>query len=169
VSKQSLLPYRSECSFIVLGKAVPRGSVKAIPRGRDIKEINGRRYREDKGTLVIDQDSAVLKSWMQDIKTTAIREWALEHIGYSARPFKIDITFRLDRPKSHYGSGRNSAIIKDSAPDYPIVRPDLDKLTRSINDALTRIVFKDDSQVVDMHIKKIYGYPEAIKVKIYEL
>lgn len=168
MSKQNSQSYRSKCEFVVWGKASPRGSVKAIPRGK-VKIINGQKLREDKGTLVIDQESAALKSWMQQIKSTAIQVWSEDHSRYSDRPFKVDITFRLDRPKTHYRSGRFSDTLKDSAPEYPVVRPDLDKLTRAVNDALTKIVFKDDSQVVDMHVRKIYGFPEGIKVRIYEL
>lgn len=130
--------------------------------------INGERLREDKGTIVVDQESAVLKSWMQDIKSTALKEWRKDHDGYGYGAFTVDITFRMDRPLSHYGTGRNSAIVKDSAPEHPIVRPDLDKLARAVNDALTKIVFKDDSQVVQMNIRKVYGFPEGIKVRIYE-
>lgn len=141
--------------------------MKAIPRGK-VKMINGERLREDKGTIVVDQESAVLKSWMQDIKSTAITEWRKSHSGYSLEAFTIDITFRMDRPQSHYRTGRFSDTLKDSAPEYPIVRPDLDKLARAVNDALTKVIFKDDSQVVQMLIKKVYGFPEGIKVRIYE-
>ena len=166
--ERNSLTYRSKCEFIVWGKAAPRGSVKAIPRGK-VVNVHGQRLREDKGTLVIDQESAVLKSWMQQIKQTAIGAWAQEHTGYSDKPFIVDITFCMDRPQSHYRTGRYAGHVKETAPKRPIVRPDLDKLTRAVNDALTKVVFKDDSQVVEMNVKKIHGYPEGVKVRLYEL
>ena len=30
------------------------------------------------------------------------------------------IRFYFDRPKSHYGTGRNEGIVRDSAPGYPV-------------------------------------------------
>jgi len=38
----------------------------------------------------------------------------------------------------------------------PAVKPDVDKLVRAINDALTGIMFKDDAQVVSMSVSKEY-------------
>lgn len=171
MSEQSLQHYdEATCTFVVWGKAVPRGSTKALPRGRRvIHDVDGNRYREDKGSFIIDQESESLKSWMQQVKQTAISEWGIVRNRYSDGPFKIEIIFRLDRPKTHFRSGRFSDSIKISAPKYPIVRPDIDKLTRAILDALTGIVYKDDSQVVELDVKKRYGYPEGVKIKIHEL
>lgn len=41
--------------------------------------------------------------------------------------------------------------------DHPNVRPDLDKLTRAILDALTGIAYKDDSQVTRINVSKEYA------------
>lgn len=39
----------------------------------------------------------------------------------------------------------------------PAVRPDLDNVTKLCKDALNRVVFKDDAQVVDALLRKRYG------------
>lgn len=66
-----------------------------------------------------------------------------------AGPIAVKVTCYFARPKSHYGTGRNAGKLKDSAPPYPISkgRNDLDKLLRLIFDAMSGIVYEDDSQV----------------------
>jgi len=58
--------------------------------------------------------------------------------------------FYLQRPKSHYGTGRNASRLKDSAPAFCTKKPDLDNLQKAVFDALTDIqAWHDDSQVID--------------------
>jgi len=49
---------------------------------------------------------------------------------------------------------------------YPIVKPDLDNVAKAILDALNDIVYKDDNQVVELHIKKLYSDIPRVVVKI---
>lgn len=49
---------------------------------------------------------------------------------------------------------------------YPIVKPDLDNVAKAILDALNGIVYKDDNQVVELHIKKLYSDDPKVVVKI---
>jgi Holliday junction resolvase RusA-like endonuclease len=73
----------------------------------------------------------------------------------------VDVTFFMQRPKGHYGTGRNAGVMKPSAPPYPIVKPDLTKCWRPAEDALKGIAWADDSQVVIQRIRKVYGVPGA--------
>jgi crossover junction endodeoxyribonuclease RusA len=69
----------------------------------------------------------------------------------------VIVTFFMPRPKSHYGSGRNALNLKPSAPFYPAVMPDIDKLLRAVLDGLTDAqVWHDDGQVVLVHASKRY-------------
>ena len=45
---------------------------------------------------------------------------------------------------------------------YHINRPDRDNLEKAVQDAMTGIVYADDSQVCDGRIKKVYGPESAI-------
>lgn len=68
-----------------------------------------------------------------------------------AGPLELGVVFWLDRPASHYGTGRNTNRVKPSSPPLPTGKGtgDLDKLIRSIGDALTDAgVIVDDSQIV---------------------
>lgn len=76
--------------------------------------------------------------------------------------------FIKPRPKAHYGSGRNERILKDSAPAAPGTRPDALKLARAIEDAMTNVVYTDDSLIVTEHIgKRFCDRLEAERVIVY--
>ena len=63
-------------------------------------------------------------------------------------PVRIVLRYRFLRPRSHFGSGRNAAVLKPSAPRWHVSKPDLDNLNKAIYDTLTQMgVFWDDSQV----------------------
>ena len=62
-------------------------------------------------------------------------------------PVELSVIFYFARPKSHYGSGRNAGRLKPSAPLYHTQMPDLSKLIRTIEDALTGVIYKDDAQI----------------------
>jgi Holliday junction resolvase RusA-like endonuclease len=65
-------------------------------------------------------------------------------------PVALSLTFTMPRPRSHFGTGRNAAVVRPSAPERPDVTPDLDKLVRATQDALKfGGAFKDDAQVVE--------------------
>ena len=51
----------------------------------------------------------------------------------------------------------------------PITKPDLDNVSKCILDALNGIAYKDDSQVVDLHITKHYSDEPRVEVEIEEL
>ena len=73
-------------------------------------------------------------------------------------PVKVRLRFSFTRPASHYGTGRNAAQVKPSAPLFPAARPDLDKLVRAVLDGLTMGgAWRDDGQVAYLSAGKFYG------------
>ena len=87
-------------------------------------------------------------------------------------PVELHVGFELDRPKGHYGTGRNAGTVKASAPVHPSVAPDLDKLVRCVNDAITDAgLWRDDAQVVVIAAAKRYidiG-PPGVHITVKEL
>ena len=84
----------------------------------------------------------------------------------------VTFAFVVRRPLGHW---RASGALKAWAePLCPVVRPDVLKLTRSTEDALTGIIWKDDAQIVDEHISKRYQRAMGektgvlIRVSIYQ-
>ena len=94
------------------------------------------------------------KPWMQAVSGTVRAEYDGEPLP---GPLRCDMQFRMMRPKGHYGSGKNAGVIKSRFTNaFPTGRPDRVKLIRSTEDALTGILWKDDSQVVAGIESKIY-------------
>ena len=82
-------------------------------------------------------------------------------------PVSVALVFRLTRPKSHYGTGRNAGKLKPSAPQYPLAgktgaKPqggigDLDNYAKAVLDEMNGICFHDDAQVVELSVTKLYA------------
>jgi Holliday junction resolvase RusA-like endonuclease len=73
-------------------------------------------------------------------------------------PLKLEAEFVFARPKS--------------APKkrvYPTTRPDLDNCYKTLSDALNGFLFADDSQIVEVTMRKSYGLTPCIKVTIVEV
>lgn len=84
-------------------------------------------------------------------------------------PFKVCINFLFQRPKSHFGTGKNCDKLKRTAPEYKVSKPDIDKLARAVLDAGTGIVWADDSSVVVLKVAKAYAESPGAKIEISEL
>lgn len=146
--------------FIVRGAPQSRGSKTAFVLYRDPKTKKVPVRRPD-GSIVVNMADSNPKSkgWMEQVELEARLAW-----GRPALPdvaLTVDLTFFMKRPGSHFGSGRNARLVKDSAPARPITQPDLDKMTRGTVDALTGVVWKDDAQVVRLTLDKAYAVPRG--------
>lgn len=113
-------------NFFVPGTPAPQGSKRYLGNGRMV------------------ESSKRVKPWRADIRTTALANFPQPLTG----PIRLDLTFVMPRPKSHYGTGRNAGKLKNSAPDCHTQKPDLDKLVRAVGDALTGVAYLDDSQII---------------------
>ena len=122
------------------------------------------------GNGVMVESSAKVRPWRQDVVAAALVELG-RVLGRPAfmGPVGVDLTFRFTRPKSHYGTGRNAGVLKDSAPKFPTSRAlgDADKLARSTLDALvTAGVLADDSLVVDLNVRKRYSDTPGARIQV---
>lgn len=133
-------------TFCVYGTPAPQGSKRG--------------FVNRSGGVSMVESSAKVKPWRQDVKHAALDFLAAG--DPITGPVRVDITFLLARPKGHYRTGKNSALLRDSAPEFPAVKPDVDKLLRSTLDALGEAgVWKDDAQVVGANVWKLYADPKV--------
>ena len=51
----------------------------------------------------------------------------------------------------------------------PTTKPDVDNYVKAIKDALKNVIWKDDSQVVDLQVSKYYSEKPRIEVKIEQI
>lgn len=51
----------------------------------------------------------------------------------------------------------------------PTTKPDIDNVAKLISDALNKLAYKDDNQIIELYVKKYYSdYPEVV-IEIEEL
>lgn len=48
----------------------------------------------------------------------------------------------------------------------PTTKPDVDNYVKSIKDACNKVIWKDDSQIVDLHVSKFYSENPRIEIKV---
>ncbi len=134
---------RQRMSFEISGfEPVPKGSMRGFV-------VNGR-------AILSDSKAGELKAFARDVRLIAIREMDRLGLPCAARqPFEGLFVFYLPRAKGHFGAG-----LLGSAPAFPMGKPDFDKLTRAACDAVTGIVYDDDSRIVRAVIEKRFATPK---------
>lgn len=120
----------------VYGAPAPQGSKSA-------------KRNQTTGRIQLVESSKRVKPWRDDVVGAALRVR-----GRGWKPLTgalaAEMVFTLTRPKSHFGSGRNSERVLPSKPLLPLGVPDLSKLARSTEDALTTAgIYRDDALVVE--------------------
>lgn len=150
-----LEPDTQELAFTVLGHPMPGGSKKGFVHPHTKR-------------VVIVEDSKN-KPWRNAVAAAGLQARREAGFEITNRPLHVEFTFYRTRPLSHYGSGRNATNLKTSAPDYPTTRPDVLKLARAAEDALTDVIWTDDAQIIDETLHKRWGVPERVEIVIREL
>lgn len=144
--------------FTVFGTPVPKGSTRPFACR---KKVNGAWVYTGK-TATIQNNAADLRPWEAKVRDAAIQAGAKVVSG----PVQVDLVFSFRRPKCHYGSGKNSNIIKPAAPVHHIQKPDIDKLERAILDGLKGCVVVDDCQVVRVVKTKQWIYSPTAEPRV---
>ncbi len=140
-------------SFFVPGHPKPGGS----KRGFYIQKLK---------RVVITEDCKHSKDWRAVVALKAAEVMAGVMGGRPPLegPLEVAIRFQVARPQSHFGKRG----LKPSAPKLPAKKPDLTKLWRSTEDALTGIVWKDDSQIVHQTISKSFSDQPGCYIEVSE-
>jgi Holliday junction resolvase RusA-like endonuclease len=138
-------------TITVHGQPAPQGSKRAFA-------VRGKGGVPTGRIAVIESSHDRVKSWRQAVIDAALAAVGDRELPLDG-PLKLGIVFALPRPKGHYGTGRNAARLRDSAPNWPTSTPDLSKLLRATEDALTDAgIWRDDAQVVGyVKLEKIYA------------
>lgn len=145
---------RPDLTITVHGAPGAQGSKHGRPiyKGKgDNREFTGK-------VAQVEQSKEKVQAWREAVKESALRAmdaWSLRLYGGATSwtrilgPVFVDIFFCFDKPKSAPKTRRTWPITRSTG--------DADKLQRSTFDALTDAgVFKDDSQVIDVHARKVY-------------
>lgn len=132
-------------------------SVRGIPAPQGSKRHVGR------GIMV--ESSKKVRPWRDAVRAEAVAHWGfIGHVPLD-EPVRVQMVFTFLRPASHYRTGKNAGIVRDTAPRAPQGVPDLSKLIRSTEDAMTDAgVWRDDARVVEVSARKVYAgeQPDAL-------
>ena len=135
----------SEIKFRVFGTPAPQGSKTYVGRG------------------IMIEASKKVAPWRADVVAASKLNFHLEPIEV---PVKVELNFFIERPKSHFRTGKFSEFLKTVAPFWPTSKSvgDLDKLARSTIDALSVTsggrVIADDSLITRLVAGKEYVMTE---------
>ena len=121
-------------------------TVYGMPAPQGSKSAKRNRYT---GRIQMVESSKAVKPWREAVVVACLRALPPGWTPLTC-PVETEMIFTLLRPKSHFGTGRNSRRVRPSAPPLPVSPPDISKLARSTEDALTTAgVYKDDALIVD--------------------
>jgi Holliday junction resolvase RusA-like endonuclease len=152
----------------VLGLPQPAGSKRgfAIPRKGQPIVKNGK----FNGRVIISDANPKSSDWKETVKFAAVRAMVELDRPFTSPliegPLEVSMIFRMPRIKQHF---RSNGLLKESAPARPTVRPDTLKLARGTEDALTGIVWRDDSQIVIERLEKVYSDKPGATITITKL
>jgi len=133
-------------TFTVDGDPVPKGRPRFARRGQFVQT-----YTDAK---TIDYETQVAMRARNAIGSTKPLEGALSVFLY----------LRYTVPAS-YSKKRKEACLRGV--EYP-KRIDIDNVYKSVTDAMNGIVYLDDSQIVEAHIKKVYAEESGANIMVQE-
>jgi len=128
-------------SITVYGEAKPKGSTRAFV-------VNGK--------AITTTDNPNTKEW-QRLVADAAQFFRPEKLYDGA--VAVHLEFYFYRPKSVSAKKRPN----------PTVKPDLDKLVRSILDALKGVIYTEDARVCSVVASKHYADPPRVEIEVGEI
>ncbi len=134
--------------FFVAGKAAPGGSKKGYIRGGKVAMVDA-----GKGN----------KEWRNRVADRAREVYDGDPL---TGPLVVTMVFTVARPKDHYRTGRHRDDLRPGAPEHPTVKPDVLKLGRAAEDAMTGIIWRDDAATIYLSLGKRYGCLPGVAVTI---
>lgn len=138
-------------AFFVAGIPAPGGSKKYVGH------FATKKSKGVKLPLLLDMGGRKTKDWRKVVAMEAAKVMAGKPLMTTS--LSVKFFFIMPRPKSH-PKGKTKPL-------HHVIRPDVLKLSRSTEDALTGIVWEDDSQITHEVLVKRYQNPgEATGARI---
>lgn len=143
----------TDIRFFVPGIPAPGGSKSAfVPTNK----VTGEPFRKN-GRIIVNvvESGKHTKAWRQDVAAAAMLSMKAHNLVPLTGALEIELLFHMPRPKSHYRS--DGVRLRPGAPSQHVIRPDVLKLARSTEDALTGKVYADDAQIVKETLEKAFS------------
>ena len=153
--------------FTVEGTPQPKGSMSGFPiaRGPCAECLQKKRCGKRNcfggtivGVSVTDQGDGALKAWQQLIQVRALsaRNAAGQRMVERPNAVNVALVFVMPRPAGHW---TNSGTLTPAGRVrmHPTVKPDSDKLTRAVFDALTAALVEDDAMITVSRVAMVHA------------
>ena len=134
-------------TYLVEGNPVGKGRPKFARRGNFVSTYTPTKTRD-----------------YEDLIKEAARK-AMGSNELLETPVTVAIYITVPIPAS-YSKKRTEACLSGS--ERPIKKPDIDNVAKCFLDAMNEIVYKDDTQVLTLHITKVYGTSGCVEVMVKE-
>lgn len=159
----------TQLQLSVPGVPVQQGSKTAMPLGRweqgKFGKIFKPYFRKDGMPLtnVVDDNAKKLGPYRKLVQSVAEEAWWPR--DPLSEPLSVTIEDVFPTLVSHHVAGKRERELKADAPLFKHTKPDLDKLERSVLDALTDAkVWEDDALVVELHGRKVFGLDPETRI-----
>lgn len=139
-----------QTSFLSEGVPPPRADPRVIRievRGTPAPQGSKRFVGMAGGRGVMVESSKKVKPWREDVRNAALAVRESMRLQVLDGPLNVHMAFTLPKPASAPRTRRS----------YPCRKPDLSKLVRSTEDALTEAgIWADDARIVDLRCLKCF-------------
>jgi Holliday junction resolvase RusA-like endonuclease len=134
-------------TYLVEGNPIGKGRPKFARRGNFVSAYTPTKTRDYESVI---KDAAQKAMGSNELLET---------------PVTVAIYITVPIPQS-YSKKRSEACLNGS--EKPIKKPDIDNIAKCFLDAMNEIVYKDDTQVLTLHITKVYGTVGMVEVMVKE-
>ena len=134
-------------TYLVEGNPIGKGRPKFARRGNFVSAYTPTKTRDYESVI---KDAAQKAMGSNELLET---------------PVTVAIYITVPIPQS-YSKKRSEACLSGS--EKPIKKPDIDNIAKCFLDAMNEIVYKDDTQVLTLHITKVYGTVGMVEVMVKE-
>ena len=134
-------------TFTILGEPVAQGRPRASTRGGFVKMYDPKKSRDFKQYVRL-----------------AAAEYAPAHLVEGP----IELHVKVYKPTLKSFSKKKKAAA-ETGELRPTTKPDADNYVKGIKDGLNKVIWQDDSQIVDLHVSKFYSEKPRVEVKVIPL
>lgn len=132
------------------------GQPKGKARARTVRRGGGKSFSyTPEGTILY--ENLIKTCYLQDAGHVLFND---------GQPLAVSITAFYEVPKS-YSKKKKQEMLDGQL--YPTKKPDIDNIAKCVLDALNKLAYRDDTQVVKLHMEKHYAEIPRVEVEIREI
>lgn len=132
------------------------GQPKGKARARTVRRGGGKSFSyTPEGTVLY--ENLIKTCYLQDAGHVLFND---------GQPLAVSITAFYEVPKS-YSKKKKQEMLDGQL--YPTKKPDIDNIAKCVLDALNKLAYRDDTQVVRLHMEKHYAKIPRVEVEIREV